>query len=182
VRFACAAPVTLLAVLGAGLAFAVGPPDIKKCAEAFYEVYRTVEPSGLPTGEDLARYRPVVSRQLFALLERAGAAEAAYAKRTHNESAPLLEGDLFTSLFEGASRFRVEECQYGPAEGTCPVALTYLDPAGGKPQDWRDTLVLVKEKDGWRVSDIEYGGTWEFMHKGRLTDVLRSVIKDAERP
>jgi hypothetical protein len=182
VGFVRSAFVTLLAAILAGLACAADASGVKRSAEEFYEAYRKVEPSGVPTGKDLARYRPVVSRDLFALLERAGAAEEAYAKKTKNESPPLVEGDLFTSLFEGASRYHVEDCQAGTKAGTCHAALTYVDPSGGKSQEWRDTLYLVREDGGWRVNDIEYGGTWEFMHKGRLVDVLESVIKDSKRP
>ena len=28
------------------------------------------------------------------------------------------------------------------------------------------------------VEDIEYGGDWQFMHKGRLRELLRRVIRD----
>ena len=164
------------AILGADRA------GIKRSAEAFYSAYRQAEPAGVPTGKDLARYRSVVSKPLFALLERAGAAEADYATATKNESPPLVEGDLFTSLFEGASRYGVEECHESGPSGTCRVELTYFDANAGKPEKWHDTVFLVLEGGAWRVSDIEYGGTWEFMHKGRLTEVLAGVIKDSRIP
>ena len=36
-----------------------------------------------------------------------------------------------------------------------------------------------KEKDGWRVSDIGYGGSWEYANKGRLGATVRQAIADS---
>jgi hypothetical protein len=32
------------------------------------------------------------------------------------------------------------------------------------------------------VDDIEFLGTWEFMHKGKLKDLLSKVADEAENP
>jgi len=124
----------------------------------------------------------VVSAGLFAVLEQARDAEAEYARRTHGDSPPLAEGDLFTSLFEGATRYRVAECRAKPSAATCRVALAYSETGGGKPVEWTDTVALVRESGGWRVSDVEYGGTWEFMHAGRLVGVLEGVVDASKGP
>ena len=180
-RFARWVFVTFLAALAAGPVSAADAPDIGKSAEAFYAAYRKARPGGVPAGKNLSIYRPVVSSRLFTLLRRAGAAEVEYGKKNPG-SPPMVEGDLFTSLFEGASRSRVEDCQSGESTATCWVELTYVDSRDGKAQKWRDKLFLVKENRRWRVNDIEYGGSWEFMHKGRLQAVLESVIKDGRKP
>jgi len=182
VRSARSVGTALLASLSAAVATAGDTTGLRTASERFYQTYLKTKAAGVPVGDDLARYRAVVSSGLAALLERAGAAEAEYARRTRNESPPLVEGDLFTSLFEGASRYLVEGCQPKAPGGTCRVALTYLDRAGGKPVEWTDTVVLVKESGGWRVSDIEFGGTWEFMHAGRLVGLLESVIAAGQGP
>jgi hypothetical protein len=39
-------------------------------------------------------------------------------------------------------------------------------------------VFLVKGASGWAIDDIEYMGDWQFMHKGRLRDLLAQVIKD----
>ncbi len=178
-RSACAA---VLAALLAGAAAAGDEPGARAAADRFYRVYLGARGGGVPTGERLAAYRPVLSEGLFSLLERAAAAEAEYARRTHDQSPPLAEGDLFTSLFEGASRYRVEGCRAAASSATCRVALTHLGAGGGKPVEWTDTVALEKEGGGWRVSDVEYGGTWEFMHAGRLVGVLESVIDGSKGP
>ncbi len=174
------------AVVGAALlASTVSASDeaaARAAADAFFRVYMKARGGGVPAGERLERFRPVVSAGLFALLQQAGDAEAAYARRTHGDSPPLVEGDLFTSLFEGATRYRVAECRAKPREATCRVALAYSESGGGKPVEWTDTLALAKESGGWRVSDVEYGGTWEFMHAGRLVGVLESAIDESQGP
>lgn len=36
----------------------------------------------------------------------------------------------------------------------------------------------MKEAPGRRMGDVEYGGNREFMHTGRMQELLRQVIKD----
>lgn len=176
------AAAALFAVSCAVGASGADAPVPSGAAEKFYRVVLDGREGGVPAGARLVKFRPVVSTGLFALLERAGAAEREYAHKTHNESPPLVEGDLFTSLFEGATSFRIEGCQPKTSSATCRVALISLDPAGGKPVEWTDTVVLAKEGGAWRVSDVEFGGTWQFMHAGRLVGLLESVIAQSEGP
>ncbi len=42
----------------------------------------------------------------------------------------------------------------------------------------RGKVLVVKEAAGRRMSDVEYGGNREFMHTGRMQELLRQVIKD----
>jgi len=174
-----AALLALSCALPASGAGAQGPAG---AAESFYRVVLDGREGGVPSGARLERFRPVVSPSLYALLERAAAAEKAYAYRTHAESPPLVEGDLFTSLFEGATAVQVEGCQEKKSSASCRAALVSLDPAGGKPVEWTDTVVLTKEGGEWRVGDVEYGGTWQFMHAGRLVGLLESVIAESKGP
>ncbi len=106
-------------------------PAPSSATERFYRVVLDAREGGVPAGARLVKFRPVVSAGLFALLERAGVAEEEYAHKTHNEMPPLVEGDLFTSLFEGATSFRIEGCRRRTSSATCLVALISLDPAGG---------------------------------------------------
>jgi hypothetical protein len=36
--------------------------------------------------------------------------------------------------------------------------------------------MLAKGKSGWLVSDVEYKGDWDFAVKGKLSDMLKSII------
>jgi len=173
---------TLFALSFALPASGAEAPGPAGAAERFYRVVLEGREGGVPSGARLAGFRPVVSSGLFALLERAAAAEKEYARRTRDESPPLVEGDVLTSLFEGATAFRIEGCKEGQSSASCRAALVSLDPAGGKPVEWTDTVALVREGGEWRVGDVEYGGTWQFMHAGRLVGLLESAIAESRGP
>jgi len=170
------------------LAFAIALPlpshaetatDVNHGAAAFYRVYLEARVSGVPQAKTLARFAPVISPSLLQLLQKAEAAEKHYARVTANAVPPLVEGDLFTSLFEGAQSFVLQECHRGTAGGAaCTVELRYADAAGKAPTRWTDKVFLIRHDRRWVVDDIEYGGDWQFMHKGRLREILRRVIRD----
>jgi hypothetical protein len=144
-------------------------------ANGFYAVYQTFHPSdGVPSPSDRAKYAPFLSSGLAKLLAEAGTAEARFAK-ANKGSPPLVEGDLFTSLFEGATSVEVAACSGDSRTGHCTARLAYVQ-AGSKPTDWSDTIYLVNSPAGWRVDDIAYGGTWAFGNKGRLSETLKQVI------
>ncbi len=155
--------------------------DIEKAAYAFYRVYLKVQPSGVPQENEQKKFNPYLSGPLNSLLKRANQAERKYYRATKGESPPLAEGDLFTSLFEGAAAFKVLSCEKKHASGSCLVELTYVDPGDKSSFKWKDRAYLVKESRGWRLDDIEFLGNWEFMHKGHLKTILADIIKQGER-
>ena len=110
------------------------------------------------------------------MLKQAGEPRRASPK-ANKDSPPLIEGDLFSSLFEGATAVSVGSCaaDSGATRGRCVANLVYADP-GSKPTNWNDTVLLVRTPDGWKVDDIVYGGGWAFGNKGRLTDTLKQAI------
>ena len=143
-------------------------------AEGFYKVYASFHPSdGIPDDAGRARYRPFVSPKLDALLAEAGDAEKKFAA-ANKDSPPLIEGDLFTSLFEGATQASVGACTASGSTGRCTVQLSYAPPKE-KPTVWTDTVFLVNTPAGWRIDDIAYGGSWDFGNKGRLSQTLDQV-------
>src|SRR5262249_41611944 len=98
----------------------------------------------------------------------------------NKDSPPLIEGDLMTSNFEGATSFEVGSCVAKGREATCKVDFVY-DPGtrGEKPVRWTDRVVLEASDGGWKVEDGVYGATWAFGNKGRLSETLRRAIVDA---
>ena len=143
-------------------------------AAGFYGVLKTTQPRGVPDDADRAKLAPYLSPTLEASLKAAADAEARFAK-ANKDSPPLVEGDLFSSLFEGITAFEVKACTGDAAKGSCAVALTY-DDHHDKPAQWTDTVYLVKTPAGWRVDDIGYGGDWAFGNKGRLSETLKQVL------
>lgn len=173
---------TILAAL-----FAVTVPSVASAADdpaatadAFYRVYATFHPSdGIPDAKGRAKYEPFISPALDRLLVQGGAAEAHFRSVTKNMSPPLIEGDLFTSNFEGATSLHMGTCTTSGNAAHCTVSFTY---SGGKkdekPANWTDTVYLVRTANGWRVDDIAYGATWAFGNKGRLKEALANAIRD----
>jgi len=147
-------------------------------ANGFYAAYATFHPSdGIPDAAGRAKYAPYLSPALDKLLAAAAAAQARFAK-TNKDSPPLIEGDLFTTMFEGATSYKVGGCKGDARNGSCAIDLTY-DNKHDAPTRWTDTLYLVRSAQGWRVDDIGYGGNWEYANRGRLTETLRQTIADS---
>lgn len=156
--------------------------DMAKAVNGFYAAYATFHPSdGIPDGNGRAKYAPFISPALENLLARGNQAEQEFAK-TNKDSPPLIEGDLFTSNFEGATTYKVGACSGDAKAGRCQVTLSYDDRAENpkdKPIVWNDTIDLVATPDGWRVDDISYGGSWDFGNKGRMSETIRGAIANA---
>lgn len=150
--------------------------DMKDSVNAFYTIYLSERPSGVPSEQEQQKFNPYLSAPLGKLLKEAARAEQQYYQATKGESPPLVEGDLFTSLFEGATSFKTLSCD--SRTGSCIVEFRYVDPKEKAPTIWKDKVYLIKGHQGWVVDDIEFLGTWEFMHKGRLQDLLKQVISE----
>ncbi len=178
---------------GAYLVLATGPaafpepaatsPDLQAAtavAEGFYAAYSTFQPSdGIPDAKMRAKLEPFISMPLDKLLIAGEAAERHFAAGTKNMSPPLIEGDLFTANFEGATSYHVSICNIDADAAHCVVALGYrggLEDA--KPVNWTDTICLVRVSAGWKVDDIAYGGNRDFGNRGRLKETLQSAIRD----
>jgi hypothetical protein len=166
-----------LAVVGAACSRGGDEKAIRDSVAAFYNLYLKTHPAGVPDDKLREQLQPLVSAELSDLLNDAAVAEAAYAKETKGESPPLVEGDLFTSLFEGAEAYTLGACKTQGDAASCAVDLSYTDKRDNSKTAWQDRIYLVREDGKWLVDDIEFLGTWEFMHKGRLKDLLDQVIE-----
>lgn len=170
--------VLLLALLGA----ASLPASPESTVGTFYKAYWALKiAGGVPDSHAQAALEPYLTTSLATLLADADKAEARYAKRTKNEVPPLIEGDLFTSLFEGASNLDAVHCTGDAKTTLCKAELRYRDPGSKDIVRWTDEVTLRADAQGWRIDNITYGGTWEFMHKGDLRTLLQQVLRDADR-
>ena len=66
---------------------------------------------GIPDATARVRYAPVLSPRLNKQLVEAAAAQARLTAKVKNAVPPMLEGDIFSSLFEGAGAWKVGACQ-----------------------------------------------------------------------
>ncbi len=169
----------LLVFVAATVSYAGDSPE--STVTGFYNAYIKLKTRGIPAAKDLAEYKPYITPELAALLKSAAAAEIKYKADTKGEVPPLVEGDIFTSLFEGADSFKVLTCEEKGSKASCSVEFKNTNPGDGKTFTWKDSPVLEKGKSGWLISDVEYKGDWDFAVKGNMTGLLKGVIKEGQR-
>jgi hypothetical protein len=169
-------------IIAAGACSGSGDDErsMRTSATSFYNTYLKLHPSGIPDKKQHEQFAPVLSTPLNGLLSDAASAEESYAKATKGESPPLVEGDLFTSLFEGAESYTIGACTHDGDAGSCLIDLAYTDQRDKSKVVWQDRVYLLRDGNKWLVDDIEFLGTWEFMHKGRLKELLQQVIEEAK--
>jgi hypothetical protein len=171
----------LIAVLAAASVSLAGE-NPQSAVSGFYTVYVKLKTRGIPTAKELEEYKPYITPELASQLKSANDAEIKYKEETKGEVPPLVEGDIFTSLFEGADSFKVLSCEEKDAKASCSVEFKNMNPGDGKTFTWKDGVTLERGKSGWLVSDIEYKGDWDFAVKGTMTGMLKNVISEAAAP
>jgi len=166
--------------------FAARADDMSAAAALFYNTYLALPREGvIPGAAARARYAPLLSPRLNALLAQAAAADARFRAR-NKDAPPLFEGDLFSSLFEGFGSFRLGACAGDANSGHCAVTLHHQDPGtppargakghNNEPVEWNDEVRLVRTPSGWKVDDIAYMAGFAFGNDGLLSQTLRMVI------
>lgn len=155
--------------------------DPAAAVNAFYAVYKDHHAQGgIPDATGRLRYSPVLSPRLNKQLADAAAAQARLTAKVRG--APLmLEGDIFSSLFEGATSWKVGACQGDARAARCTVALSYVPPPAQtakppKPANWSDTVIVAHTPQGWKVDDVVYDAGFAFGNTGRLSDMLQMVV------
>ncbi|MBX3496318.1 MAG: hypothetical protein KF769_08760 [Parvibaculum sp.] len=151
-------------------------------AAKFYDIRLSERSGGVPEGDFRTRLRPVVSPALDSLFAQAAEAERRHTERTNNSEPPYLQGDIFSSLFEGATGYEIGKCEDDEealaATVVCDVMLVH--DTEDEPVQWTDRVVLVSDNGRWMVDDIRYGGDWDFASKGSLQPMLKAVIAEEE--
>ena len=101
-----------------------------------------------------------ITADLRRLLAAAKREQGRCAKAFPGDKPPWIEGDLFSSSFEGFTSFRA-----GPSRGRDrdrAVTMRLLYVSGKDRVQWSDELVLRNEAGRWRVDDIYYRGNFAF--------------------
>ena len=148
-------------------------------AKRFYDFY-LAEPinNGLPSIEQCRQMAPILSRGLQDAIGRARREQDKYISEHPGEKPPWSEGDLFTSLYEGATAYEIASVDPGEKHTDVVVKLTHE--SRGHRVAWTDRLVLVRENDRWVVENVEYGGTWDFANQGDLLKWLAPMQLEPE--
>jgi hypothetical protein len=161
---------------------ALAAADPATAVNEFYAVYKDQHAGGgIPDATGRLRYTPVLSPRLNKQLADAAAAQARLTAKVRNAVPPMLEGDIFSSLFEGATAWKIGACQSDAKMARCTVALIYTPPPAPnakapKPANWNDTVVVVNTPQGWKVDDVIYDAGFAFGNTGRLSGMLQMVV------
>jgi hypothetical protein len=152
------------------------PASPEILVKRFYATYFETRPSGLPTEAELKILSPYFSSELTALFVRARKYQADYRKRHPDDKPPLIEGDLFSSLFEGPTRFEVGPVEEMDQRSKVTVRFSYVDPRA--PKDifrWKDAVIVRRQGNRLVIEDIEFLGDWPFKIGDRLSEVLKNL-------
>jgi hypothetical protein len=164
--------------------------DLAAAANRFYATYAAIPRSGgIPGPAARARLAPLLSSRLAGMINAAAAAEARFHAKV-KQAPPLIEGDLFSSQFEGFQSYRVGACTAASAAGRCTVQLHYQSPGlpsgsgargqtNSQPVDWNDEILFIKAGGQWKVDDIAYKGAFAFGNTGLLSQTLAMVVRSA---
>ena len=149
-------------------------PSASDVVRQFYAATINGKVTGAPTAEQLTTLSPYLSDTLRLLLTAARKRSEADAAKSPDEKPSFVEGDLFSSLFEGPNAIEVLP---DSARGERRVASVKMTANAANPLvTWVDRAVLVRQGDRYVIDDIEYGGTWDFANKGSLRAMLISGI------
>jgi hypothetical protein len=149
--------------------------------EHFYKTYLSKRTGGLPYGAGREELRPFLSDNLYRLINEA----LEYQKRfiaSHPEEPsssggpaviykpPFIDGDYFSSLYEGPKSFKVIKTEAGPNSSfSVHVQFVYDQTVAG----WEDIIIVIKQRGVYVIDDVIYSGAGDFNPKGRLTDRLK---------
>lgn len=133
------------------------PADPAEAAKAFYAKVRALNFPGLPKGQDWIALLPLVTEEFATAMLGAQAEQAEAIKNAPDEKPPWIEGDLFSSVFEGVQHFIIGKARVTGDKAEVPVTCTYTE--GGDTVKWTDTLLMVRTAKGWLFDDMRFGGT-----------------------
>ena len=154
---------------GAGSAIDL-PADPQGTARIFYTELRRLGVHSLPAGEEWNLLAPRVTEELAQAITLAQKEQAEFMKKHPDEKPPWVDGDLFSSLFEGPKTFVIGEAKTKGDRSEVPVKCVHTE--GGETFKWTDTIILKETEKGWLVDDIHYGGSWDFAATGTLKEAL----------
>ena len=139
----------------------------RSVVQDFYAATIAQRVTGAPTAAQLTSLAPYLSDTLRALLVAARQRTEADAARDPNEKPAFVEGDLFSSLFEGPNAVEVVADSTRGDQQVVTVRMTST--TANPPVRWTDRVVLMKERGRYVIDDVEYAGTWDFASKGTLS-------------
>ena len=140
----------------------------KEIASTIYSVYH--KPN---VYSELGADTTLLSKQLSGLIASAKKVEVLDLQRVRNSEYPtdkplLIEGEIFTSVYEGFTSLNVNEVQVDNC--TARAVVVFINK--GYKLNWCDTLLLTNE-NGWKLNDVRYKNNSGSLQK-TLTEFVAS--------
>lgn len=147
---------------------AQGPAAV---AMDFLAMHQRFGNSGLPDRSSMNAYAAFLCPSLSEAIRAAQIRQEQFKASHPDEKPPLVEGDLFSSLFEGPERFSTSDTRIDGSKAQVDVAMSHGE--GQSITRWTDTMLFDLDDGIWCLVDVEYHGKWPFANKGSLTGTLK---------
>lgn len=139
--------------------------EIKNTIQSVYQKANVYEQLGADT--------TLLSKQLSGLIAKAKEVEKLDRIRVLKSEYPtdkplLIEGEIFTSIYEGYSSFEVNEMVQNGKTAKAVVRFKNEE----YHLTWPDTMLLIQE-NGWKLDDVRYGNSNGSLQKN-LKDFISS--------
>lgn len=153
---------------------------LRATASAFCTELRRERIEGLPTDAQLLRLSPFLTRELGDSIKRARALQDKDQPAQPEEKPEGIEGDIFSSLFEGVTSWGLDDVLNAPgADGTVKVRQSYAEP-GQEVVKWTDVLVFKRRDQQWLLNDVLMGGKWQFKSGKSLRSRLPGGLMESQ--
>ena len=136
----------------------------------FYEMRQRLGRTGLPDEGEMKAYRAFLCPPLAAAMDAARVRQRAYMAEHPDDKPPLVEGDLFSSLFEGVDVATPAGTEVNADSASVTMSMRFGE--GDDAVRWKDALLLARDEGSWCIADVEYRGDWPFANKGKLSQTL----------
>lgn len=134
--------------------------------DSFYKKYIAYKMQGLPTEKQVKILAPLFSKDIMAMIAADRVQQKKFSKEHPEEKPPWIEGDLFSSLIEGATSYSLGKSRVEKTRAEVDVHLVYKYKSDAT--EWMDTVVLTKTNGKWVINDILFKGNWAFMNGASL--------------
>ena len=105
----------------------------------------------------------MLSERLYSLITSALQYSHDFATQHPDDKPPFVDGDHFTSNFEGPEAFEITSVEGHDVH----VKFRY------EKFEWNDVIVVKEERGRYVIDDVKYGGAGEFNPPGVLSEHLQ---------
>jgi hypothetical protein len=152
--------------------------------DRFLDFYFNEYGSGLPDAAQRATLRPLLTDGLTEALERAAVAERCANEQARGQEPPLIQGDIFSSLFEKATAvIGIDQGARDRQRMAYRLRFEWREPGAVDASVlWTDQVTLQAVDGRWLIDDFVHGGNWQFTVKGSMKRMLLDVAEFCSSP